>query len=81
MNNAMASLVYARPIFSVNIFDRSRSGRQVIGNGGKDCHGALGQALPLPRAPSSFLRPLNTSERLLRRLYNCIQKSGHSCIK
>ena len=65
MNNALARLVYARPIVSVNIFDRSRSGRQVIGYGGKDCHGALGQALPLPRAPSSFLRPLNTSERLL----------------
>ena len=62
MNNALARLVYARPIVSVNIFDRSRSGRQVIGNGGKDCHGALGQTLPLPRVSPSraqfFLTPI-----------------------
>lgn len=62
MNNALARLVYARPIVSVNIFDRSRSGRQVIRNGGKDCHGALGHAFPLPRVSPShaqfFLAPI-----------------------
>ena len=81
MNNVLARLVYARSIVSVNIFDRSLSGRQVIGNGGKIVMGLSGRRslslVCLRRAPSSFLRPLNTSERLLRRLYNCIQKSGH----
>ena len=75
MNNAswLRDLFVRGQSFSVKIFDRSRSGWQVIRPGaGNDFHGPLGQALPLPSRVSlsrarSFLRP-NTSKHLLRRL-------------
>ena len=44
--------------FSVEIFDRSRSGYWIIGLGaGNDFHGPLGQALPLP-SHVSLARPV-----------------------